>query len=88
MGTRSGRAVNGVKKLPESMYPRGEIGHALFREQQDASGRLDCHPSYAGYLRGGRIGHFVAWVKPDRHRPEPRSLPVGCRERRAGRLPE
>ena len=30
--------MNGVKKLPESMSPRGEIGHALFREQQDARG--------------------------------------------------
>ena len=47
--TRSGRPVNGVKKLPESMSPRGEIGHALFREQQDASGRLRNHPSYVGY---------------------------------------
>jgi len=54
------------KNSRKSTYPRGEIGHVLIRERLRRLGRLDCHPSYAGCVRGGRIGQFVVWVKVDR----------------------
>jgi hypothetical protein len=51
---RVGLAVNGVKKLPESMYPRGESDTHFFRERLDALGRLGCHPSHVGYCEAER----------------------------------
>ena len=46
--------MNGVKNSRKA-WSKGRL---------DALGRFGCHPSYVGYLRGGRIGHIVAGERP------------------------